>query len=245
MSFPTSFSQAGSPQISKSILLVDDDKQLCSLMTKYFVPYGFRMQLAHDGRTGLAAALENAFDLIILDVMLPVMDGFDILRQIRKRITTPVIMLTARTAQSDRILGLNLGADDYLLKPFGPEELLARIRAVLRRASNADLNEPQILEVGGLELDPLTRELWCAGEPVELTSIECAILEVLMRSLGRVVTRDELTTVLYQRPATPYERAVDVHICHLRKKLEGNGKIAIRNVRGVGYCFAELTRREG
>jgi two-component system response regulator CpxR len=173
------------------------------------------------------------------------MDGFDTLRQIRKRITTPVIMLTARTAQSDRILGLNLGADDYLLKPFGPEELLARIRAVLRRASNADLAEPQIIEVGGLELNPLTRELWCAGEPVELTSIECAILEVLMRSLGRVVTRDELTTVLYQRPATPYERAVDVHICHLRKKLEGNGKITIRNVRGVGYCFAELTRREG
>ena len=245
MSFPTSFSQAGSPQISRSILLVDDDQQLCSLMTKYFVPYGFRMQLAHDGRTGLATALESAFDLIILDVMLPVMDGFDILRQIRKRITTPVIMLTARTAQSDRILGLNLGADDYLLKPFGPEELLARIRAVLRRASNADLAEPQIIEVGGLELNPLTRELWCAGEPVELTSIECDILEVLMRSLGRVVTRDELTTVLYQRPATPYERAVDVHICHLRKKLEDNGKITIRNVRGVGYCFAELTRREG
>jgi two-component system response regulator CpxR len=173
------------------------------------------------------------------------MDGFDILRRIRKRTTTPVIMLTARTAQSDRIQGLNLGADDYLLKPFGPEELLARIRAVLRRAGHADPGEPQIIEAGGLELNPLTRELWCAGEPVELTSIECAILEVLMRSLGRVVTRDELTTVLYQRPATPYERAVDVHICHLRKKLEGNGKIAIRNVRGVGYCLAELTRREG
>lgn len=234
---------AAPPLVFRSILLVEDDKQLCSLMTKYFAPYGFSVQLAHDGRTGLAAALENAFDLIILDVMLPVMDGFDLLRQIRRRIATPVIMLTARTAQSDRIRGLNLGADDYLPKPVGPEELVARIRAVLRRAGNADLAEPQIIEAGGLELNPLTRDLWCAGELVELTSIECAILEVLMRSLGRVVTRDELTTVLYQRSATPYERSVDVHICHLRKKLEGKGEITIRSVRGVGYCCALCTGR--
>ena len=243
MTFPPPSSVAAPPLAFRAILLVDDDKQLCSLMTKYFVPYGFRMQLAHDGRTGLTAALENAFDLIILDVMLPVMDGFDLLRQIRRRITTPVIMLTARTTESDRILGLNLGADDYLPKPFGPEELLARIRAVLRRAGTADLAEPQIIEVGGVELNVLTYELWFAGEPVALTSIECAILEVLMRSLGRVVTRDELATVLYQRSATPYERAVDVHICHLRKKLEGKGKITIRSVRGVGYCCAVGTGR--
>ena len=203
-------------------------------MTRYFAPYGFHIHAAHDGSAGLASALQRAFDLIILDVMLPVMDGFDLLRQIRKRITTPVIMLTARTSQSDRVKGLDLGADDYLLKPFGPEELLARMRAVLRR-TGAETSEPGILEVGGLELNPVTREVGCAGAKLDLTSIEFIILEVLMESAGRVVTHDELTTILYQRPATPYERSLDVHVCHLRKKIEGKAALTIRNVRGVGY----------
>jgi two-component system response regulator CpxR len=206
-------------------------------MTDYFGQHGFDVEAVHDGRTGLARALEGAFDLILLDVMLPVLDGFELLRQLRKRIATPVIMLTARTSQYDRIAGLNSGADDYLPKPFGPEELLARIRAVLRRTGHTDTAPPQIIEAGDLRLNP-TREVWRQNELVEVTSIEFDILEVLARSAGRTVTRDELTAVLYQRRATPYERSLDVHISHLRKKLERDERSLIRTIRGVGYQFA-------
>jgi two-component system response regulator CpxR len=170
--------------------------------------------------------------------MLPVLDGFELLRQLRKRIATPVIMLTARTSQDDRIAGLNSGADDYLPKPFGPEELLARIRAVLRRTGHTDTAPPQIIEAGDLRLNPAAREVWRQNELVEVTSIEFDILEVLARSAGRTVTRDELTAVLYQRRATPYERSLDVHISHLRKKLERDERSLIRTIRGVGYQFA-------
>ena len=222
----------------KSILLVEDDIELTVLMIDYFGQNGFDVEGVHDGRTGLARALEGAFDLIILDVMLPVLDGFEVLRQLRKRISTPVIMLTARTSQDDRIAGLNSGADDYLPKPFGPEELLARIRAVLRRAGHTDAAAPQTVEAGDIRLNPTTREVWRQNELIEITSIEFDILEVLARSAGRVVTRDELTAVLYQRRATPYERSLDVHISHLRKKLERDERSLIRTVRGVGYQFA-------
>ena len=133
-------------------------------MTDYFGQHGFDVEAVHDGRTGLARALEGAFDLIILDVMLPVLDGFELLRQLRKRIATPVIMLTARTSQDDRIAGLNSGADDYLPKPFGPEELLARIRAVLRRTGHTDTAPPQIIEAGDIRLNPATREVWRQNE---------------------------------------------------------------------------------
>src|SRR6185369_15669998 len=176
--------------------------------------------------------------LIILDVMLPALEGFEVLRHIRKNSSTPVIMLTARAAHGDRVKGLELGADDYLPKPFAPEELLARIRAVLRRTGRAGPIEPKIIEAGGLAINTQTREVWCAGNDLELTSIEYLVLEILMQSGGRVVTRDELTLLLYQRPATPYERSLDVHICHLRKKLEGKAAVMIRNIRGIGYHFA-------
>jgi len=217
---------------------VEDDTELTSLMTDYFAQHGFAIEAVHDGRTGLARSLEGRHDLIILDVMLPVLDGFELLRQLRKRSTTPVIMLTARTAQRDRIAGLNAGADDYLPKPFGPEELLARIRAVLRRTGHTETVPPQTVEAGGVRLDPLTRQAIFRDEPLDITSIEFDILEVLVRAAGRTVTRDELTTVLYKRPATPYERALDVHISHLRKKLECDGHSSIRTIRGVGYQFA-------
>jgi len=232
-----------SPLITKSqqfrwILLIEDDAQLCSLMTKYFARYGFRIVVAHDGKTGLAMALERGFNLIVLDVMLPVMEGFEVLRQIRKNTPTPVIMLTARASHSDRVKGLELGADDYLPKPFAPEELLARIRAVLRRTDKASPVEAKVIEAGGLQINTQTREVSWAGNKLELTSIEYIVLEILMQSGGRVVTRDELTLLLYQRPATPYERSLDVHICHLRKKLEGKAAVKIRNIRGIGYHFA-------
>src|SRR5438477_7470576 len=154
--------------MAKQILLVDDDTELCALMADFFSEHGFALDSAHDGRSGLARALDPVFELIILDVMLPVLDGFEVLAQLRRRSSVPVIMLTARTEQADRISGLNAGADDYLPKPFGPEELLARIRAVLRRASQARSRPPRALEAGSLRLDSATRQVWRDSALLEL-----------------------------------------------------------------------------
>ncbi len=216
---------------------MDDDVELCVLMADFFAQHAFAIEPAHDGPSGLARALEGRYDLVILDVMLPVLNGFEILKQIRRRSDVPVIMLTARTAQPDRIAGLNAGADDYLPKPFGPEELLARMHAVLRRSGQA-AGQPQIAEAGGVRVDSQTREAWLEGEPVELTAIEFDILDFMVRAAGRAVSRNELAAILYQRESTPYERSLDVHISHLRKKLERSTRVQIRTVRGVGYFFA-------
>jgi len=219
------------------ILLVDDDAGLCLLVRDVFHLRGLQLAFAHNGRTGLAMALEGNFDLVILDVMLPELDGFRVLDQIRRRSAVPVIILTARAEERDRITGLDRGADDYLPKPFGPDELLARIRAVLRRASN---RAPDLIArpftCGELEVNPQTREVRSLGRVVNLTSIEFEILLYLVKSIGRIVSRDEITAVLYQRPATCYERALDVHISHLRKKLDSKGAV-IHTVRGTGYVL--------
>jgi two-component system response regulator CpxR len=225
-----------------SILLVDDDVDLCALMTEYFARQRCTIACVHNGRDGLARALEEKYDLMILDGMLPVLDGFEVLRQLRKRSAVPVIMLTARTQEKDRITGLDSGADDYLPKPFGPDELMARIRAVMRRYGAAQQMQPELLRAGPVEIDLATQTVRCSGGTVTLTTIEFQILELLMRSAGRVVTRDEITAVLYQRESTPYERSVDVHVSHLRKKLEQDGTPLIRTVRGTGYI---LTASEG
>lgn len=229
----------GAPR--RSILLIDDDAELCSLMKDFLSPQGFNVEAVHDGRLGLARALEGDFDLVILDVMLPMLNGFELLSTLRKRSAMPVIMLTARTAQQDRVSGLNAGADDYLPKPFGPEELLARIRAVLRRTARTELVEAQTISAGGVTLNVHTREVWSRGKMLDLTSIQFDILEFLVRCAGRTVSRDELATILYQRPSTPYERSLDVHISHLRRKLEDS--TLIRTVRGVGYLFAARSRQ--
>jgi two-component system, OmpR family, response regulator CpxR len=226
-----------------SILLIEDDADLCSLMRDYFSGHGFQIEAAYDGRQGLARSIDGSFDLIILDVMLPGIDGFEVLRQLRKRSDTPVIMLTARTAEGDRVAGLNAGADDYLPKPFGPQELLARIRAILRRVGKME-GASQTIEACGVRLNPLTRQTWLQDEPLELTSLEFDILEILVRGAGRTVSRDELTGALHQRPSTPYERSLDVHVSHLRKKLEQGNQSLIRTVRGVGYQFAAATEAE-
>jgi len=219
-----------------SLLLVDDDVELCGMMKEFFAEAGHRLDCAYNGRDGLSSALDGAYDLVILDVMLPVFDGLTVLQQLRRRKDLPVIMLTARARQPDRILGLNTGADDYLPKPFDPDELLARIRAILRRTDTTDWKGTAVLTIGDIQLNPSTREVWVAGSPVELTAIEFDLLEMLMRSQGRVVSRDEITMALFQREATPYDRFLDVHVSHLRKKLEG-GRNLIRAVRGVGYVF--------
>lgn len=220
-----------------SILLIDDDVQLCGLLTKFFSTHGFHIDAVHDGGSGLARARQNEHAIVLLDIMLPVLDGLEVLTHLRKRATVPVIMLTARSADDDRIAGLEAGADDYILKPFNPNELLARVRAVLRRSRRISTSGV-VLEVGEFRLNSETREAWKNGVSIELTLSEFEIFEALMKSEGRAVSRDTLTAVLYGRESTPLERAIDVHISNLRKKLEGSNKTAlIRSVRGVGYVF--------
>jgi DNA-binding response OmpR family regulator len=219
-----------------SVLLVDDDIELCAMMKEFLAKAGHHLDCAHNGRDGLDQAIRGGYDLMILDVMLPVFDGFTLLQQLHRRKDLPVIMLTARVQQQDRITGLNTGADDYLPKPFDPDELLARIRAVLRRTGAANWKDRTVVTIGDVQVSPTTREAWVAGSAVELTAVEFDLLEMLMRSAGRVVSRDEITVALFEREATPYDRFLDVHISNLRKKLEGGRKL-IRAVRGVGYVF--------
>ena len=220
---------------ARTILMVDDDEGLCELVKELLGRECYDVSAVHDGASGLGAALEGGFALVILDVMLPVLDGFAVLRQLRRQSNVPVIMLTARASERDRVGGLGEGADDYLVKPFAAAELLARIRAVLRRTLQRSDMVSSAVQVGDLRVDAINRVVSYRGVPIELTPTEFTILEVLMRAVGRIVSRDELAGVLYQRQTTPYERSLDVHVSHLRRKLEGVGWTAIRTVRGQGY----------
>jgi two-component system, OmpR family, response regulator CpxR len=220
-----------------SVLLIEDDAELAALIQEFLASHDITLTTAYNGSEGLARALEGSFEIVILDVMLPQMDGFEVLRQIRRRSAVPVIMLTARTEPQDKIDGLNAGADDYLAKPFSPDELLARIQAVLRRVGRGSALKPELLEANGVRLNPGTREVFRDGVGIDVTSIEFEILEVLVRSAGQVVSRDDLARFLYNRQANPLERALDVHVSHLRKKLERDRPL-IRTIRGVGYLFA-------
>lgn len=228
--------EIGDRQKQLSLLLVDDDAELCGMMREFLAEAGHKLETAYNGREGLAHALRGNYDLMILDVMLPGLDGLAVLDQLRRKKDLPVIMLTARVQQHDRILGLNSGADDYLPKPFDPDELLARIRAVLRRTRSSTMPGETSITLGDVAVHPATREVWSKGAPVELTATEFDLLELLMRSAGQVVSRDQITAVLFEREATPYDRFLDVHISHLRKKLH-DGRKLIRTIRGVGYVF--------
>lgn len=221
------------------VLVVDDDVELCRLMKEYFARVDYQVEFTHDGRSGLSRARAGKYDLIILDGMLPALDGLDVLRQLRRRSSIPIIMLTARTQAKDRVMGLDSGADDYLPKPFLPEELFARIRAVMRRWRGGLLAQPELYRSGALELNVATQSVRYGGEPFDVTDTEFQILELLMRASGRAVSRDEISTVLYLRDANPFERTVDVHMSHLRKKLENKGLAQIITVRGVGYVLLE------
>ncbi len=218
------------------LLLVDDDVELCGMMEEFFSEAGHHLECNNNAIDGLSSALAGTFDLMILDVMLPGLDGFSVLQRVRRRKNLPVIMLTARVKPEDRVRGLNAGADDYLPKPFDPDELLARVRAVLRRTDPPILVESQSLSIGTLRVNAATREVWSAGQLVELTAMEFDLLEMLIRSAGRVISREELTAALFEREATPYDRFLDVHMSHLRKKLDGGMRL-IRTIRGVGYMF--------
>jgi len=227
------------------ILIIDDDFELCSLVTEYLAAEGFRVESVHDGETGLKRATAGGYLLVILDVMLPGMSGFDVLRRLRATSRIPVLLLTARGEDVDRIVGLEIGADDYLPKPFNPRELVARIRAILRRSA-ADRKAvgsprpPEILHIGDIELDPATRTVCHAGQPVELTSVEFNLLEVLLREAGRVVTREQLVSAVLSRKFSPFDRSIDMHVSKVRKKLgDMNGdEEHIKTVRGVGYILA-------
>jgi len=225
------------------ILLIDDDTELCSLMSEFLRREGFEVEFEHEGHRGLEKASKPGIDLVVLDVMLPGLDGFEILRRLREHSKVPVIMLTARGEDVDRIVGLELGADDYLPKPFNPRELAARIRAILRRYEPRPAGVSHRLEVNGIALDPGTREVFAGGQPVELTTFEFDILEMLMRGAGRVLSRDALMENFYNRKATPFDRSIDMHISHLRKKLN-RGDSLIKTIRGVGYQFSKTPEDE-
>jgi DNA-binding response OmpR family regulator len=229
------------------ILVIDDDVELCSLVAEYLEPEGFQIEAVHDGNRGLDRALNGEHLLVVLDVMLPGMNGFDVLRRIRNTSRIPVLLLTARGEDVDRIVGLEIGADDYLPKPFNPRELVARIRAILRRTQagekageGIDDQIPDVVHVGDIELDPATRIVRQNGKPIELTSVEFNLLHVLLREAGRVVTREHLVDAVLSRKFSPFDRSIDMHVSKVRKKLgdSDNGSDHIKTVRGVGYIFA-------
>ena len=223
------------------ILLLDDDKELCDLLIEYLRPEGFEILAVHDGGEGLASVLSDPPDLLLLDVMLPGKNGFDVLRELRGKSNVPVLMLTAKGDEIDRIVGLELGADDYLPKPFNPRELLARIRAILRRGERPfDGPVSERLTVDDIELDIGARTVRVAGRETELTAVEFKLLEALMRSAGQVVSRDRLAKIALDRTLAPFERSLDVHVSNLRRKLGpgGEGSPRIRTLRSEGYLLA-------
>jgi len=223
-----------------TLLVIDDDRELCELVREYLEGEGHRVEVRLDGESGLAHARADPPDLVVLDVMLPGRNGFDVLRELRQHSSLPVIMLTARGEDVDRIVGLELGADDYLAKPFNPRELAARIRAVLRRAGGeGGPGSATVHRVGDLYLDTGARIAQVSGDEVELTGVEFSLLERLVRAAGRVVQREDLSREVLGRRASTFDRALDVHLSSIRRKLgpAPDGGERIKTVRGVGYQY--------
>ena len=227
-----------------NILIIDDDTDLCDLLRDYLTPEGFVVEAVHNGTEGVDRAVSGHYSLAVLDVMLPGINGFEVLRRIRAASRIPVLMLTARGEEVDRIVGLEIGADDYLPKPFNPRELVARIRAVLRRAESEPQSQVQAdigrLIVGDIELVTGTRTVLRGGQKVELTSVEFAILETLLRLAGQVVSRDDLLKQALGRNLSAYDRSIDVHVSSLRKKLgqRVDESERIKTVRNIGYQYS-------
>lgn len=224
----------------RRILVIDDDIELCELVIEYLEPDGYQVEAVHDGEAGLLRALSGEHGLVVLDYMLPGLNGFEVLRQIRSRSRIPIVMLTARGDAVNRIVGLQMGADDYLPKPFDPQELVARTAAVLRRTLPAEDDSPKPLVVGDVEMDYRTRSVRRAGELVELTPIEYALLEKLLKGSGRVVSREELAKDVLHRNLSPFDRSLDTHVANVRRKLghEVNGLERIKTIRSVGYIYS-------
>ena len=220
-------------------LVIDDDPKLAALLAEYLGGRGLEVRTAADGERGIEAHKAGAFDVIVLDVMMPKKDGFEVLKEIRKESNIPVIMLTARAEDFDRIVGLELGADDYMPKPFNPRELLARIKAILRRSQSSGQDEVEVLSAAGIRLHISKREVESEGLSVELTATEFDILRVLLSNAGRVIARERLMELARGIEFAAFDRSIDVHISNLRKKLGDSSKKAkkIKTIRGVGYLI--------
>jgi len=228
------------------ILIIDDDIDLCEMIGDYLTAEGFSLDSVHNGEDGVRHALTGDYTLIVLDVMLPEVSGFEVLRRIRAASAVPVLMLTARGDEVDRIVGLELGADDYLPKPFNPRELVARIQAIKRRISVAPTEgalPPAHVLLGDVELDGAARVVYREGSPLDLTSVEFSLLYVLLRLAGQVVSREDLSRQALGRQLQPYDRSIDVHVSNLRKKLGPfrDGGERIKSVRGIGYIYTRTS----
>jgi DNA-binding response OmpR family regulator len=218
------------------VLIVDDDARLFELLESYLAQNGIGAEPARDGQAALRALERGGFDAVLLDIMMPGMDGLSVLRKIRESLDVPVLMLTAKGDETDRVVGLELGADDYLAKPFSPRELLARLRAVVRRTQSREVKKR--LSVSGVHVDLESRRVERGGASVELTGLEFDVLVALLQRAGRVVPRSALLELAGRNDVTVSDRTVDVHVSHLRKKLGDDPPTLIRTVRGVGYMFA-------
>lgn len=230
---------AGSIGMNDSILLVDDDRELCAMLAEYLGREGYAVRAVHDGARGVDAVRETPPALVVMDITMPVLDGFDALRAIRRFSSVPVLMLTARGDELDRIVGLEIGADDYLPKPFNPRELVARVRAVLRRGRAAGERDSAAVVVADLRLDPGSRSLYRGDEPVEVTATEYSVLEVLMLQPGVLVSKDDMSQQALGRALMPFDRSLDTHISNLRRKLgpAPGGGPRIKTLRGRGYLL--------
>ena len=224
------------------VLIIDDDIELCSMLEDYLARHGFSVTTEHHGELGLHRALTGDFAIVLLDVMLPGLDGFEVLRRLRTSSQVSVLLLTARGEDIDRIVGLEIGADDYLPKPFNPRELLARVRAILRRSAAAKPSRSSIkhLSVAGIELDTGSRAATCNGVELELTNVEFELLCTLMQAPGQILTREHLTESVLDRRFNPFDRSLDMHVSRLRRKLDDAAKLGdqIKTIRSVGYQLA-------
>ena len=221
------------------VLIIDDDEELCELVSEYLSVEGFETSVVHDGANGLNEARSGKYDLAILDVMMPKMNGFEVLKSLRTDSSLPVLMLTARGDDMERIVGLESGADDYLPKPFNPRELVARLRAILRRVHGDGTERAEKIVVDDIELSETARTAKLDGEEVVLTSVEFDLLKHLLLEAGKVVKKEDLSLRVLDRELSPYDRSLDMHISNLRKKL-GNrtdGSERIKTVRSVGYIY--------
>lgn len=225
------------------ILIIDDDDELCDLVSEYLAVEGFAVESAHDGESGLGRALAGEFDLAILDVMLPKKNGFDVLRELRRQSKLPVLMLTAKGDDMERIVGLEIGADDYLPKPFNPRELVARLRAVLRRVQSPPEPKPvvagEVYTVDDIEVSPTARTAKIGGEDLSLTAVEFDLLAALLEQAGKIVKKEDLSQRVLDRRLSPFDRSLDMHVSNLRKKLGSRPDQSerIKTIRSVGYIY--------
>jgi DNA-binding response OmpR family regulator len=222
------------------VLIIDDDEELCELVSEYLTVEGFDIESVNDGESGLNRALSGEYDMAILDVMLPKMNGFDVLRNLREQSKLPVIMLTARGDDMERIVGLEIGADDYLPKPFNPRELAARLRAILRRSAPIDDGDASDkIDIDGVQLSAASRTVVRDGEELNLTSVEFGLLHELLKEAGKIVKKEDLSESVLERKLSPYDRSLDMHISNLRKKLgtRADGSERIKTIRSVGYIY--------